>query len=511
MPDLLRVRPVFRYSLLALCLVLFAARLFTLTADFPAGVDWSESLYTDEGWYAGGAITHYLTGFWLVPGDLNTIINFPVLQLVDSGYFSLFSLSLASTRFLTVLFTAGLILLSYLITRKLASETAALICTGLLSLNFFLFGFSKLAILEIPMLTLLLLAMWWAIRSSKTNLWQAIILAILFTLALLTKASASFGLPVLLLLIWQKPGRFRSRAWGSLAFLAGVGLMYGGYLLWALHNYPQDYLSYNEYSLAPRITWSVSYLFTTAARIVWNGKVIDPLMYFLSIGLAPCGLLLFRRYRANPLVQACILWLTVYSLILMVRGYLPPRYYLLFMVPVTMLFSILVTMGTRDLQTGGTGRLSNLLNRVAAALVKFPPVLKRFLPVVLVAAVGLFNLAQVARYLSAPNFTYINMVYDIQQRIRASGEARPVLLGAIAQTMSIELHIPTVNSQYGTQDLLWKLDQYHPNFYVALGPEDKVRTQISQRYNLELLATYNVLGNYYAGKPVYFYRLSPIP
>ncbi len=42
---------------------------FTLTADFPAGVDWSESLYTDEGWYAGGAITHTLTGTWIVPGD----------------------------------------------------------------------------------------------------------------------------------------------------------------------------------------------------------------------------------------------------------------------------------------------------------------------------------------------------------------------------------------------------------------------------------------------------------
>ena len=128
---------------------------------------------------------------------------------------------------------------------------------------------------------------------------------------------------------------------------------------------------------------------------------------------------------------------------------------------------------------------------------------------VLVAAIGLFNLVQVARYLSALNFTYIHMVHDIQQRIQASGDTQPVLLGGIAETMSIELHIPALNSEYGTQALFWKVDKYHPNFYVALGPEDNVRQEISKKYNLELLATYNVMGNYYDGKPVYFYRLLP--
>jgi hypothetical protein len=132
------------------------------------------------------------------------------------------------------------------------------------------------------------------------------------------------------------------------------------------------------------------------------------------------------------------------------------------------------------------------------------------MPLVLVFVVAAFNLFQVANYLTAPKYTYFNMVHNIQQWIQASDVTQPVLLGAIAQTMSIELHIPTFNIQYGTQDLLWKLDQYHPNFYVALGPEGKARTQISTKYNLELLATYHVLGDYYAGYPVFFYRLTPI-
>ncbi len=244
---------------------------------------------------------------------------------MEAGYFSVAGLSLASIRLLTVLFTAALVLLSYAITRRAAGETAGLICAGLLSVNFFLFGFSKLALLEIPMLTLVLFGLWWVARSPKTNPWQAIVLALIFSLALLTKATAAFGLPVLLLLIWQKPAGFRSKAWASLVFLAGVGLLYGGYTLWALQAYPQDYLSYNAYSLAPRITWSLAYLLKTAARVVWNGKVIDPLMFFLSVGLVPCGWVLFRRFRRSPLVPACLLWLAAYALILMVRGYLPPR------------------------------------------------------------------------------------------------------------------------------------------------------------------------------------------
>jgi 4-amino-4-deoxy-L-arabinose transferase-like glycosyltransferase len=507
MADFQRVHPVVRLTVLAICLLTFAARLFTLTADFPAGVDWSGDVYTDEGWYAGGAINHTLTGSWYVPGDLNTIINFPVLQLIESGYYRLFGLSLASTRSLTVLFAAMLVLLSYVITRKYAGETPALICAGLLSFNFFLFGFSKLAILEIPMLVFVLLAIWWVIRSPKTDVWQALVLAFIFSIALLTKASAAFGLPVLLLLIWQKPNPVRSKAWASLAFMAGVGLLYGSYNLWALHSYPLDYLTYYTF---PPITMSIGYFFYSAARTVWNGKAIDPIMYFLSIGLVPCGLILFRRYRRNLLVQACILWLAAYSFSLMILGYLPPRYYLVIVVPVTMLFSILMTMEIKDFQLFLPGRVSLIIDREAARLIKSASIYLRFLPLGLVAVVGIFNLVQTGLYLAAPNFTYIHMVHDIQQRIQTSGETQPVLLGAIAQTMSFELHIPTVNEKYGTQDLAWKLDQYHPNFYVALGPEGKVREQVSKKYNLELLAIYNVLGNYYAGEPVYFYQLLPI-
>ncbi len=405
MPDFKRVHPAIRFGLLVLCVITFAARLFTLTADFPAGIDWSASQYSDEGWYAGGAINEYITGSWYTPGDLNTAINFPALQILESGYYRVFGLSLASARSLTVIFTALLLLLSYLITRKSAGEVPALICAGLLACNFYLFGFSKFAILEIPMVTLVLLAIWWVVRSSKVNLWRAIVLALIFSLALLTKANALFGLPVLLLAIWQKPDRGRSKTWASLVFLACVAFLYGGYILWVLQHYRSDYLSYNEYSLAPRITWTLYYFIYTAGRVIWNGRVIDPVMYFLSVFLVPFGLFLFRRYRRNSLVQLSLVWLATQSIILITRGYLPPRYYLLFIAPLTILFSILMTMGIKDLQPLFFRQIGPKLSKITAHLKNRSPVYLRALPVVLLSAIALFNLIKMADYLRVPNFT----------------------------------------------------------------------------------------------------------
>ena len=510
MPEFQRIHPVVRAGLLAVCLLTFATRILTLTADFPAGIDWSSDLYSDEGWYAGGAINQYLGGSWYVPGDLNTAINSPALQVVDYGWFRLFGLSLVSIRSLTVVFTAFLILLCFMITRKLSGEIPAWISACLLSFNFFLFGYSKLAILEIPMVTLVLLAIWWVIRSYKSALWQAAVLSLIYCLALLTKASALFGLPVLLLATWQRPGQLNARIRYGLVFLGGVGLLYGGYILWVLLNYPQDYLSYNLYSMAPRIEWSLNFFIYTAARVAWNGRVIDPVMYFLSILLVPCGLILFRGFRRNSLVQLTILWLVVFSLELIPRGYLPPRYYLIYIVPVTILFSILMSMGVKDLELFFTGKIARLVDIAGAWWSGLSAQLRRLAPALLITGIGLFNLGKMAAYLYAPEYTYINAITNIQQRIQASGDTHPVLLGASAQTMSIEIHIPTTNTQYGTQDLLWKLERYRPTFYVAVGPESKVVDQISQMYNLKLLATYDVFGNYYAGKPLYFYRLIPI-
>jgi hypothetical protein len=130
------------------------------------------------------------------------------------------------------------------------------------------------------------------------------------------------------------------------------------------------------------------------------------------------------------------------------------------------------------------------------------------LALLLLALASLWGFARQVNYALTPKFTYINMVRDVQQRMAASGVANPLLFGWIAHNISLETGVPALNSKYGTQDIAWKMRTYHPNFYIALGPEAPERDQIEAAGGqLKLLAAYNVLGNYYGGRPVYFYRL----
>ena len=64
-------------------LTLAAAHFVHLQADFPnysRWMDWAK--YTDEGWYANGAIEHFVLGHWYVPGDFNIAPAVPVWQLL---------------------------------------------------------------------------------------------------------------------------------------------------------------------------------------------------------------------------------------------------------------------------------------------------------------------------------------------------------------------------------------------------------------------------------------------
>jgi len=534
------VRLVLRIAILAVCLLSFGLRFATLLFDFPPGIDWSGDLYSDEGWYAQGAINQHISGQWYVAGDYNTIINVPVFHLVQAFSFHLLGMSLAVARVTAVTGMLMLVVIAYWLVQRACGERAALAAALLLSANFYLFAYSKLAILELPMLALVLLCMLLALALPRLNAGPAALLGMLYGLALLTKTTASFALPALLFLVWLKPGTIRRKALACAGFLAGIGLLYGSYFLWANHFYPQDYAYFNDEFLTPRVTWTVGYLSYTAGRIVWNGKLVDALVYPLTVLLVPLGLVLLRRFRTNPLVLAVLLCLAGYFVILMTRGYLPPRYYQPIAVLVMLLLGILLgqlwqrseelalpaalSLRRAALSLRGAPRRSNLnfVSPTPANSADLPtPFLREALPhtlitparvsslaVLLLALACAWGFGQQVNYALTPKFTYINMVHDTQQRMTASGVKQPLIMGWIAHNISLETGVPALNSKYGTRDIAWKMQTYHPNFYISLGPETPERDQIEAAGGqLELLATYDVLGNYYGGRPVYFYRL----
>jgi len=74
--------------IVGICL-LFAAHLLHLRADFPNFSPWMDySKYTDEGWYGNGAIRHFLSGSWRLPGDFNPAAALPVWPVIEGLVFS---------------------------------------------------------------------------------------------------------------------------------------------------------------------------------------------------------------------------------------------------------------------------------------------------------------------------------------------------------------------------------------------------------------------------------------
>jgi hypothetical protein len=94
----------FTSVLCGIVVVANALKLVHLTADFPPGLTRSGVLYTDEGWYSLGAVSHVLHRGWRLDGEMNHFVMLPVGQLVQAAMFALFGMHLAVARLTIALF-----------------------------------------------------------------------------------------------------------------------------------------------------------------------------------------------------------------------------------------------------------------------------------------------------------------------------------------------------------------------------------------------------------------------
>jgi len=482
--------PWLKAVLLGLILLSVILRLVNLEADFPSGLNWSADLYTDEGWYSGNATAWTLTGNWYVEGDFNSIINIPVFPLIQMATFRLLGVSLFSARLTAALFSVALLGLVYLLVRRFAETLTALLAVLLLASNFTVFAYSRLALLEIPLTAFVLLSLWLASSFPRRLVLPLSLSALAFAAAVLTKTTALPLLPALLYIVWIRgPASWKQRLMACGVVLAGVAGVLLAYNLLALRLYPTDYLYFNSANVTPRLEWTLFFFLKTLARILFNGTVLDRLMYPLTLVFTPIFLFVSKDYRRNPLVILSIIWFAAYAVFLGIRGYLPPRYYIPLSVPIVLLFSLMVRQ----------------------AYQKLKPSPAAWIPIGVAAAIILVNLAAMIGYLRAPQYTFRDLGRTIQQSIHST-QGQPVyLLGNLANSISLSSQIPSINTDLGPRGLTWKIERYHPGYFISLGEEENMLERLSNDYQVQALSKVDVFNNYYLGKPVYFYQLIQKP
>jgi len=470
--------------ILFLSLSALGLRFVYLEADFPYQINWSGDLYTDEGWYSNNAIAHELTGGWIVEGDFNPIVSLPVFPLLQAGAFSLLGFGLTTARITEVVFSILLCLLSYRLVTRMADGLSGLATLFLLSTNFTVFAFSRLAILELPMTALTLVSLLLAVSTRGPRALNLALASLAFCLATLTKTTALFGLPSLLYLIWTAQPSSRKGMLAASAALLLVGLVLGVYYAVADAGDPESVALFAATEFTPRLEGTLPSIGWALGRTVWNGLVLDRLAYPLAILSLPLYLVLSRRARTDRLVIACTLWIVSSFAALAVRGYLPPRYYLPLSVPLACLLGV---MAVRSFQA-------------------FRPSPRSYAPLVLLAGIGAVNLIGIVTHLASPQFSFIEMAQDVEAQIEVRG-GDPLLIGNMANSVSLATGVPSINSELGTRDLAWKLEKYRPGYFLALGEERPTVRELSEVYELQPLASYDVFGNYYDGKQVQLYKL----
>ena len=475
---------------IVLCLLLFFASLhfINVEADFPPGINWSGDLYTDEGIYTGAALEHSFSGQWVRPNDYNAAVSQPVGHLLHRVVFALFGTSLFAARLTILLCFVQILLLVYLLTKRFVNETAALVVVGLLATNFFLFAFSRLAILDYIMVYFIVVALSITLLSPKINYGTVILAALFLTLATLTKYSAIVGIAPVLYIIWARTTanalKHRLLMIAICAIVCAALVLL--YLTWAKAHYPVDFQTYQD-ALATR-PQSFVRLLLNPLRVLRGAAQNDWLLAICALVIIPFSLLKMPTYRNSLWVQVLCIWFVAYSLLLCVLNYHPPRYFIAFVIPMLALVSIALTtfFQTNQQRT------------------------RRVLASALVALLLGVNLYRVSAYLLQPEFSFVNMARDVATIMRQeTSSAEPRMIGTFAASLSLANQIPYVNLIFSTVPLSLRLETYHPTHLIIFRDDLDSIKQLEEWYSLEQLQSWDVFHNYKEGQPVYLYKLDP--
>ena len=502
-----------------------------LSADFPNHtpwhIDWAK--YTDEGWYGNAAIRAHLFGHWYVPGDFNPAPSVPVWPFLEWILFFFTGVSVEAARGLAVAFFFANLLLCYTLLRPRGPKWMALLALTLMVTNPFLYCFSRLAILE-PMLTTLLLAeLNLAIRlpSMRRPMAASAVLGLLFTLMMLTKTTAIFLLPAIGWALFASfrdrmrehygedssaHGRSRLRAWfhpcavrcaavASVAFVLSFGAWMA--LVVAL-GYFGDYkflLFINKYVKPTEFYWPLLSFWWSVRGLIWIDHILIPLGAVMIV-IALAAAIVFRN-RANwgawllfdPVFGASILAAGGYILFMTYQNHPQPRYFAL----VAVFCFLAIAMGTERLVSqAGPVRLFGW--GAAAAIV---------------IATGV-NGSMTVSYAAHPEYTFVTAARQLTAYIDQHPNGNPLLLSISGDEISLVSHIQSLCDDFSMHtpaypDLGTKMAIYKPGWWATWNDIDRGTLEdIHTHYSLEQVATFRAFDDPERNVLVLF-KLRPMP
>jgi hypothetical protein len=461
----------------ALCILRFCY----LTADFPNFTTWmsDQAKYTDEGWWASGAIAHHLLGHWSVAGDYNPAAALPVWPATLAILFYFTGVSVVAARALDVTFSIATLGLVFLLVRRymrVRSQTAAMFAVLLLSASPFAFVFSRLAILETFVSFQFCLILLVSSYASAKRLWPLVILPVLITIMLLTKTTAGLLLPAVLWLAWNAMDQTMNQATGKkkppaflraiLAILAvGVvpALLLKTYSTLLMRStYGTDYKYFFDVNAMPDIGWD--HTLATISELLRNGFWVDRFLYPIGILVLVLSVAWRRRLWSNPLFTASWITLATQAAFIFSRqDDYAPRYFLWMLIPLV----LIVVLAFGDFALG---------KRTSAV----------FLSVMAISVAA--NAAMIVSFVTHRQYQFYDAASSIRRIIQSDSGQNHLILGVSGSQISLMTGIPSISDAYGTEDMAQKILQYRPGWCLVWN--NAINQDVVSLFQLEKVANY---------------------
>jgi hypothetical protein len=480
-----------------------------LSADFPNHtpwhIDWAK--YTDEGWYSNAAIRAHLFGNWYVPGDFNPAPAVPVWPFLEWILFFFTGVTIEAARGLAVAFFFANLILTYTLVRSKSSRWAALLALTLMVTSPFLYSFSRLAILE-PMLTTLMLAVLnIAVRLPRLRrpIAASIGIGLLFTLMMLTKTTAIFLLPAIgcamLLSYWSDWARAVRCAVAAAAASAVTFGLWMGLVAYFRLRADYKYLFFiNTYKKPTEVYWPVLSFWWSLRGSMWVDHILIPLsalMLAVIVGAAMRGKLdnWARRLLLNPVFASAILAVFGYLLFMTYQNHPQPRYFAV--VAVFCFLGIAMAVEAFLAQAG----LMRILGRAALAVA---------------ALAAIVNGVWTLNYATHPEYTFVTAAKQLANYIDEHPNGNRLLVSISGDEISLVTHLRSICDDFGTPtpvypDLSTKLARYQPGWWATWNDIDPGTLEdIHTHFSLEQVATFRAFDDPERNVLVLF-KLHPLP
>lgn len=454
-----------------------------LRADFPNGSPWvfDWAKFTDEGWYGNAAIRAHLFGNWYVAGDFNPAVAVPVWPFLEWLLFFFTGVTVEAARGLAVACFFLNLALSYILLRPRGPRWMALLGVTLVVTSPFLYCFSRLAILEPLQTTLTLAALILAVRLPR---WQrpllgASVIGLLFALNVLTKTTGLFLLPALfwamMVPLWEQ----RRLAMRCGLTMAGAAL--AAYGIWmmliARFGLLGDYKYYffvNTYEKPKEFYWPLGAFWWSFHGLLW----VDHSLILLAGAVVLTAAIAWRsgfgrKLWRDPLFGGSLWAVAGYVLFMTLQNHPQPRY---FAVPAFFCFFVVALGAGALLDRPGQ---PNLGRGLGWALV------------VTAASAAAVHGAQIVRYATHPEYTWVNAATQLALYMDAHPNGKRLLDSISGDEITLLTHVQSLCDDFGTEDLATKTATYQPGWYATWNDLDPGTLEdLHSNYSLEQVASF---------------------